>query len=180
MSHIHRQPVAQPHHFQNQRLTINTVNTPGVITRTVAPGHQVVHQGAVLQRPSTTSSVQIHGGMRDSYTSTHSIVRAANPVHTQAAPTYRTVQPLNDTIVSAAPTQRSGALTRSTIVVDDEERYRRVAGDLHGYGRNKEGTWLGNSMHTYNKRLDKNFAASIVDSKTNADEYRYDPYCTLI
>ena len=117
--------------------------------------------------------------MRDSFTSTQSGIAPHNPVLTQAAPSYRSTAPLNDTVVSAAPT-RGGTLTRSTIVVDDEERYRRVAGEMHGYGRNKEGTWLGNSMHSYNKRLNKNFSASIADTKTNSDEYRYDPYCTLI
>lgn len=132
------------------------------------PFNPNAHQQQPLRfygRPSNTSSIP---PVRDSYTSTYS--RPHNPVITQAAP-------LNQTYVSAAP---SGPLTKSTIVVDDEERYRKVAGEMNGYGRNKEGSWLGNNLHTYNKRTDKRLHASIVDAKSNADEYRYDPYCTLI
>ena len=177
MSYQHR-----PHYVSHAPATRTVAGPTRVIhghpTTVHAPAAPLrFHTNAAPARVSNTSSVPFQ--MRDSYTessSTHQFQRPQNPVYTQAAPV-----PQNQTYVSSAPVQpRSQVMSRSTITVDDEERYRRVAGEMHGYGRNKEGKWLGNSNHTFNKRLDKRFQATIVDNKTNADEYRYDPYCTLI
>lgn len=69
---------------------------------------------------------------------------------------------------------------KSIMVVDDEERYRRVASGMNGYGRNKGGAWRKNLNHSYMKRHDKDLKPAIIDQKENADEYRYDPWCNLI
>ena len=66
------------------------------------------------------------------------------------------------------------------MVVDDEERYRRFAAGMMGYGRNKNGVWKGDLNKTYQSRLDKDLKGGIVDGKDNEREYRYDPYCKLI
>jgi hypothetical protein len=68
----------------------------------------------------------------------------------------------------------------SVIKFEDEERYKTVANELHGYGRNTSKVRTGNSNMTFSKRTDLKVKDYIQDSKETGDKYRNDPYCNLI
>ena len=117
-------------------------------------------------------------------------VSVAAPVQTVPVTTSRVVPvqqsvippPRQSTIVQGgppAPVQQSNIGQSSVLYIDDEERYRTFASERFGYGRNKEprGDHEG---YAYNKRYDKRVNSSIIAMKNNTDEYRNDPFCTLI
>lgn len=83
-------------------------------------------------------------------------------------------------VIVAQPQPVSNMKNSSILMVDDEERYRKYAAGMTGYGRNKNGVWRKNINHSYHKRMDKGLKPSIIGMKRNSDEYRNDPFCTLI
>jgi phage gp16-like protein len=92
---------------------------------------------------------------------THALPPAPEPIQVQAPPAKK-------------------ATNKSVIRIDDEERYRTVANEMHGYGRNNIKSRVGNSNMTYSKRNDLRNKDYIVSGKDNNDKYRNDPACTLI
>lgn len=153
--------------------TVRTVGQP-TIQRSLSPRvsqSYIVHRAPVQQvrvaapQPIRTSVVRV------------APAPAPQPVVVRPAPVV-VERPVP--VVVPRPAPQPAPVQNSTIVVDDEERYRTVASDYNGYGRHKVGDRPGDRVRTYNNRFNRDLKPLIVGGKNNGDEYRNDEGCSLI
>lgn len=176
--------------FENDNRVIRhapRAPSTGRVIRHASPiPHSTIRDSAV--RPVIQRSLSPRVSHQRSYI-VERPVPAPVRVVAQPAPVVRSVvrvqpppPPVRVSIPAPAPVPAPAPapVQNSTLVVDDEERYRTVASDYKGYGRHKTGDRPGNRVHTYNNRFNRNVKPYIVDTKGNGGEYRDDSGCQLI
>ena len=89
-------------------------------------------------------------------------------------------EPVREVIVTKTIAKEEPSPTKTRVVINDQDRYQVVANEMHGYGRSNIKQREGNYNMSYSKRTDKKIKDVIVNTKSNSNEYRQDPFCNLI
>ena len=167
ISQTQTQAQTQPRVVTTTTNTTTTGNGQGRIISTTRMEPRVISTTRIDREPKTIAVNRIEKPV---------IVHAPAP-----APVVKEVVVQAPPAPAPQPVQiQAPPANRSTIRIDDEERYRTVANEMHGYGRNNIKSRVGNSNMTYSKRTDLRNKDYIVSGKGNTDKYRNDPACTLI